>query len=89
MISFLLILAPYIFIIRHLVLLAVYSNKLKIREKKQELYFAAAGLCGVTLYYLLENIALTYTNASNVEVIISMAPFLLLSLPTCSLMVKN
>ena len=35
----------------------------------------AAGLCGVTLYYLLENIALTYTLASNVGVIISIAPF--------------
>jgi len=37
--------------------------------------FMAAGLCGVTLYYLLENIALTYTTASNVGVIISIAPF--------------
>ena len=36
---------------------------------------AAAGLCGVTLYFLLENIALTYTFASNVGVIISIAPF--------------
>ena len=34
-----------------------------------------AGLCGVCLYYLLENIALTYTMASNVGVIISVAPF--------------
>lgn len=43
--------------------------------KRQELYFAAAGLCGVTLYFLLENIALTYTFASNVGVIIVIAPF--------------
>lgn len=42
---------------------------------RQELAFAAAGLCGVCLYYLLENIALTYTMASNVGVIISVAPF--------------
>lgn len=35
----------------------------------------AAGLCGVCLYYMLENIALTYTMASNVGVIISVAPF--------------
>lgn len=46
-----------------------------MKERKQELYFAAAGLCGVTLYYLLENIALTYTFVSNVGVIISIAPF--------------
>lgn len=44
-------------------------------ERKQELYFALAGLCGVTLYFLLENIALTLTYASNVGVIISIAPF--------------
>ena len=42
---------------------------------KQELIFAAAGFCGITLYYLLENIALTYTTASNVGVIVSVAPF--------------
>ncbi len=56
-------------------LLVIYPQKLKIKEKKQEFYFAGAGLCGVTLYYLLENIALTYTFASNVGVIISIAPF--------------
>ena len=36
--------------------------------------FAGAGLCGVTLYFLLENIALTYTLACNVGIIISAAP---------------
>ncbi len=63
------------FTIGFIVLLFVYPHRLKIKERKQELYFAAAGLCGVTLYYLLENIALTYTFASNVGVIISIAPF--------------
>ena len=58
-----------------LLLLAVYPHRLRVREKKHELYFAAAGLCGITLYYLLENIALTYTLTSNVGVIISIAPF--------------
>lgn len=42
---------------------------------RQELIFIAAGICGITLYYLLENIALTYTQAANVSVIISAAPF--------------
>lgn len=63
------------FIIGIIILSLVYPHKLKIKDRKQELYFAAAGLCGVTLYYLLENIALTYTFASNVGVIISIAPF--------------
>ena len=58
-----------------IVLSLIYPHKTYIKERKQELHFAAAGLCGVTLYYLLENIALTYTLASNVGVIISIAPF--------------
>ncbi len=56
-------------------LLLVYPRRLKGTSKAQELTFAAAGLCGICLYYLLENIALTYTMASNVGVIISVAPF--------------
>ncbi|MDD2966238.1 MAG: DMT family transporter [Desulfovibrionaceae bacterium] len=40
-----------------------------------ELLCMGAGLCGVTLYFLLENTALTYTYASNVGVIVSIAPF--------------
>ena len=59
-------------------LIAVYPKRLGIKDKKQELTFAAAGLCGICLYYLFENIALTYTMASNVGVIVSVAPFLLL-----------
>ncbi len=42
---------------------------------RQELLMALAGLSGVTLYYLFENISLTYTTASNVGVIVSTAPF--------------
>lgn len=63
------------FTIGFAILYLVYPHRLKIKERQQELYFAGAGLCGVTLYYLLENIALTYTFASNVGVIISVAPF--------------
>ena len=44
-------------------------------NKEQEILFAAAGLCGICLYYLLENIALTYTMASNVGILISVSPF--------------
>ena len=53
----------------------VCPHKLKLVDSRQEYTFAAAGLCGITLYYLLENIALTYTQAANVGVIISIAPF--------------
>ena len=63
------------FVMGLLALLIVYPRRLKGTGKQQELVFAAAGLCGICLYYLLENIALTYTMASNVGVIISVAPF--------------
>lgn len=63
------------FLIGYLALWCVRPHRLEVKDKKQEWYFAAAGLCGITLYYLLENIALTYTLASNVGVIISIAPF--------------
>ncbi|QAT48663.1 DMT family transporter [Caproiciproducens sp. NJN-50] len=46
-----------------------------IKPLRQEILFLLAGLCGVTLYYLFENIALTYTLAANVGVIVSISPF--------------
>ncbi len=63
------------FIMGYLVLLVASPRRLKTENLRQELTYAAAGLCGICLYYLLENIALTYTLASNVGVIISVAPF--------------
>ncbi len=63
------------FLIGFLALIVVYPKWMKGTSLKQEFTFAAAGLCGITLYYLLENIALTYTTASAVGVIISTAPF--------------
>ena len=41
----------------------------------QEFFMAMAGLSGVSLYYLLENMALAYTTAANVSIIVSAAPF--------------
>ncbi len=63
------------FVLGLLALAVACPKRLRLKDKKQELTFAAAGLCGICLYYLLENIALTYTMASNVGVIISVAPF--------------
>ncbi len=63
------------FVMGLVALLILAPHRLKGIDRKQEFAFAAAGLCGICLYYLLENIALTYTLASNVGVIISVAPF--------------
>ena len=54
----------------------LYPQRLRLAGRRQELWFAAAGLCGVTLYFLLENIALTCTLASNVGVLVSVSPML-------------
>lgn len=63
------------FVIGFMVLLIICPKRLKKVTYKQELIFIMAGFCGICLYYLLENIALTITMASNVGVIISVSPF--------------
>ncbi len=62
-------------VIGYILLFLVKPGKLHLENRSQEWIFAAAGLCGNCLYFLLENIALTYTLVSNVGVIISAAPF--------------
>ena len=64
------------FVIGTVVLFIVHPKITKLVSLKQGLIFAAAGLSGICLYYLLENIALTYTFASNVSVISTIAPFM-------------
>lgn len=56
-------------------LMIAHPRILRIKSIKEELMFAAAGLCGVSLYFLFENIALMHTAASNVGVIVSVSPF--------------
>lgn len=63
------------FVMGFLALIVICPRLLRGTSLRQELTFAAAGLCGICLYYLLENIALTYTLASNVGIICSTAPF--------------
>ncbi|QWU18411.1 DMT family transporter [Paenibacillus sophorae] len=63
------------FLIGYIVLFLVYSRPIRTKDFKEELLFISAGLCGVTLYFLIENIALIYTLASHVGVIVSIAPF--------------
>lgn len=51
-------------------------HRLRTRNWREEGLFALAGLCGVTLYFLCENVALTHTLAANAAVLVSTAPFL-------------
>ncbi len=63
------------FMIGLFALFLLNPRPLKLRSRSHEWYFAGIGLTGITLYFLLENIALTYTYASNVGVITSLTPF--------------
>lgn len=62
------------FVLGFLALLIVGKGWMKAKERKHELYFIGAGITGVTLYFLLENIALTYASASLIGVVVSVAP---------------
>lgn len=59
----------------YLALWCVYPRRLLLNDRRQEISYAFAGLSGVTLYYLFENVALTFSSASNVGVLVSIAPF--------------
>lgn len=63
------------FLMGYFALLLVCPKKLPWGGWRRELTLIAAGLSGVTFYYLLENIALCYTMASNVGVMVSVSPF--------------
>lgn len=64
----------YRFILGLLVLYLLCPKLLRGTSLKEELTFVAAGLTGGCLYFLLENIALTYTGAANVGIIITTSP---------------
>ncbi len=63
------------FVMGFLVLFLLQPRVFRYQGIKCEFLLALCGLTGITLYYLLENIALTMTQASNVGVIICVAPF--------------
>ena len=63
------------FLLATLVLIPFCLKALKFISLKVELYSALVGFCGVTLYFVFENNALIFSNASNVSLIVSTAPF--------------
>ncbi|PAF47885.1 hypothetical protein BKH41_06335 [Helicobacter sp. 12S02232-10] len=62
------------FLLAYVCLLVFYPKFLKPQSLKEEILFALCGLFGVCLYFLLENIALNYTLASNAGVLVSISP---------------
>lgn len=64
------------FAIGYIALWILYPKRLKFTDWKTEISIFLAGLSGVTVYFLAENYALTYTYASNVSLLVSVAPLL-------------
>ena len=61
------------FIVAYLGLWIMHPKAQKM-ERRDNILFALAGLSGVVLYQFSENIAINFTNASNVSVIVSICP---------------
>ena len=64
----------YRFIIGYLVLWLIKPKFIKFQGIRKECWYLLAGFCGVTIYFLCENVALTMTYAGNVSIIVSTAP---------------
>lgn len=63
------------FLLAYIFMWCVLPQSFKFSGAKNEFKMLVAGFCGVTAYYQLENVALTYTYASNVGVIFAIIPF--------------
>ncbi|MBQ8678642.1 MAG: DMT family transporter [Treponema sp.] len=62
------------FFLAYLGLWILRPKSLHLEDKKNEIYFALAGFSGVTAYQFMENMAISYTSASNVSIIVSICP---------------
>ena len=62
------------FVVGFLALAVLRPRRLRLPNRAQEKWFVLAGATGIALYYLLENIALTFAPASVVGVVVAAAP---------------
>ena len=62
------------FALGYLCILPLAPRRLRAENRRDEAAFAAAGVCGGSLYFLLENVALEYALASNVSLLVCTAP---------------
>ena len=62
------------FVLGFALLCVLRPHILKLKSRKHELLFVAAGFTGIAAYYLLENIALVFTTATAVGVIVAASP---------------
>ena len=53
---------------------ALRPHVLRMKERRHEWLFVAAGFTGIAAYYLMENVALVFATATSVGVIVAAAP---------------
>jgi len=63
------------FIVAYIGLWIIKPKPLVLKNKKENLWFLLAGLSGIAIYQQAENIAINFTTASNVSIIVSICPF--------------
>lgn len=66
----------YRFLLAYLLLLMFNHRRLFANNVRDEVLFAACGLCGGSIYFIAENTALEYTLVSNVSLITTLAPLI-------------
>lgn len=64
----------YRFLLAYVCILTVSHSRLVAKNRKDEFFLFLAGICGGSLYFILENTALGITLASNVSLLICTAP---------------
>ena len=64
-----------LFVIGFVALFLMHPRPIKWEGWGKEVQVIAAGFFGIFLYYLMENIALEYSSASMVSLVVSTAPF--------------
>ena len=77
------------FLLGFIAMWIIFPHIMRVKSLRHEIIMAIAGLFGITLYFLCENIALVYSKAANVGVIIASVPFfssLATEIPTISLL---
>lgn len=62
------------FVTGYIAFCIISQKPLKTSGIKEELLFMGAGLCGITIYQFVENIAIYFTAANNVSIIVSTCP---------------
>ena len=62
------------FVTGYIAFCIISPKPLKTSGIKEELLFMGAGLCGITIYQFVENIAIYFTAANNVSIIVSTCP---------------